>query len=348
MRKLAAVLLAAIAAPAHAAITAVPVSGLSVPRASFGAAASVSAARSALSVSAGRSLLAAAPVAAAAPLTAASVKAEAGPVALRSLERISAPASVDGVRAFDGAKPVDIAADGLPFSAPQTDPSTGWYDRYTRQRETQASKIKKALTLALETQLGGAIKGALKENTLYRVDNKPGRWYLESAVKTQGDDPEKAREKTPLVVFNHNALAQLSPEFLAAKLAGMWARHLYRDTIPASAEKTYIEGSVATRVFMALTDSTADNWNGALDYAVGNTFHFYQHFYHWVQGLSLSNVRQGPYFANKIVQAEGDPVIDADPRGRQTLYSRARSGQISDAAAADAQTRFDGFVSNER
>ena len=144
----------------------------------------------------------------------------------------------------------------------------------------------------------------------------------------------------------HDILAA-DPEFLAAKLASMWVRHLYKDSIPASAEKTYIEGSVLVRVFMGLTGSTAQDWNGAKDYFIRGTFELYRHFYHWIQGFRFANVRQGPYFLNKIMRAEGDPSIDADARGRMTLYQRAQAGQIDGQAAEAAQRRFDGFVANE-
>lgn len=238
---------------------------------------------------------------------------------------------------FDGA---------LPYAAP--DNIGQWYDQHTGEYESQTTKIKKAYDLALSHPLAAAIKNALPRNTVYRVDNNAGNWYLHTSVRTQGDDAEKTGEPNALVVFNHNALQQLSPEFLAAKLASMWARHMYRDTMPASAEKTYIEGSVLTRVFMGLTGSTAQNWNGSKDYFLNGTFELYRHFYNWIQGFRYPNVRQGPYFLNKIMHAEGDPAIDADDRGRMTLFQRSQAGQISAEQAQAAQQRFDGFVANER
>lgn len=279
----------------------------------------------------------------------------AAPRAIDSAKSLAAPvpggasasqARAASVRQFDGGPAASPAGeDGPAYSAP--DNSAEWYDRHTGEYETQTTKIKKAYQLALSHPLAAAIKNGLTRNTVYRVDNSPGDWHLHTAVRTQGDDPEKA-EADALVVFNHNALQQLSPEFLAAKLASMWVRHLYRDTLPASAEKTYVEGSVLVRVFMGLTGSTAQNWNGAKDYYIGGTFELYRHFYHWIQGFRFANVRQGPYFLNKIMRAEGDPSIDADARGRMTLFQRAQAGQIDAAQAEAAQHRFDGFVANER
>jgi hypothetical protein len=289
--------------------------------------------------------LAAAPAAAAAPGFSASAAAAA-----------PAASAIDGLRAASPAPAASAEADpsaaarpfdGSPaFSAP--DNEYQWLDQHTGQFETQTSKIKKTYDLALTHPLAAGIKNALSRNTLYRVDNSQGPWYLHTSVRTQGDDNEKTSEPDALVVFNHNALQQLSPEFLAAKLASMWARHLYRDTIPASAEKTYVEGSVLVRVFMGLTGSTAQNWNGDKDYFIGGTFELYRHFYNWIQGFRFANVRQGPYFLDKIMHAQGDPSIDADARGRMTLFQRAQAGQITGPAAQAAQQRFDNFVSNER
>jgi hypothetical protein len=252
----------------------------------------------------------------------------------------------------NGPSPADFGAagraqfDGAAFAPP--DNVSGWYDSHTGQWETQTTKIKKAYDLALTHPLAAGIKNGLPRNTVYRVDNSGGNWYLHTAVRTQGDDNEKANEPDALVIFNHNALVQLSPEYLAAKLASMWVRHLYRDTLPASAEKTYVEGSVLVRVFMGLTGSTAQNWNGSKDYFTSGTFEVYRHFYNWIQGFRFANVRQGPYFLDKIMHAQGDPSIDADERGRMTLFQRSQAGQITPQAAEAAQHRFDGFVSNEQ
>ena len=251
----------------------------------------------------------------------------------------------------DGPTPAAVDAAGAAFDGSQFAPPdnfSGWIDQHTGQWETQTSKIKKAYDLALTHPLAAGIKRGLARNTVYRVDNSNGPWYLHTAVRTQGDDNEKANEPDALVIFNHNALVALSPEYLAAKLASMWARHFYRDTIPASAEKTYIEGSVLIRVFRDLTGSTAQNWNGAKDYFLNGTFELYRHFYHWIQGFRFANVRQGPYFLDKIMHAQGDPTIDADARGRMTLFQRSQAGQITPQAAEAAQHRFDGFVSNEQ
>lgn len=308
------------------------------------------------------SALSAAPAVSAAPALSAPVAAPAAslpmaaaPIPLAAAPVTAAPA-LDGLRAA-ASQPADPAGrvpldagrarfDGAEFAPP--DSVSGWYDQHTGAWETQTSKIKKAYDLALTHPLAAGIKNALSRNTVYRVDNSLGDWYLHTAVRTQGDDNEKTNEPDALVVFNHNALVQLSPEFLAAKLASMWVRHLYRDTLPASAEKTYIEGSVMVRVFMGLSGSTAQNWNGDKDYFIRGTFELYRHFYHWIQGFRFANVRQGPYFLNKIMRAEGDPSIDADARGRMTLYQRAQAGQIGPEAAEAAQHRFDGFVSNEQ
>jgi hypothetical protein len=252
-----------------------------------------------------------------------------------------------GRQAFDGFGQYD-----------NPDTQYSWYDAHTGQYETQASKIKKALDLALSHQLGGAIKNALPYNTLYRVDNDAR--FDDYTVRTTGDDAEQPSAMGPLVIFKHSALRQLSPEYLAAKLASMWARHLYRETMPVSAEKTYVEGSVFVRVFMGLTGSNSGWWNGDKDRIVPVPGHYDQsgtwvtqnfeaflHQYFWRQGSNYQDVRQGPYFKDKIMGAQGQPDIDADARGRRTLFQRAQNGEISQDAAAAAQQRFQGFVSNE-
>ena len=287
------------------------------------------------------SLQAVAPVAA--PLAA-----QSAPAALSSLKAVAAPLAAD-VPSARAALAAGSQFDGtaqLPHSSP--DDAYQWYDRHTGENETQTSKIRKAYQLAMSNPLAAAIKNAMPQNTVYRVDNNRGNWYLHTAVRSQGDDPEKMAERSAVVVFNHNALQQLSPEFLAAKLASMWARHMYREKIPASAEKTYVEGSVLVRVFMALTGSTAQWWNGDKDYQVADTFEIYRHFYFWAQGHRFDNVRQGPYFKDKIMAAAGKPEIDADARGRRTLYQRAQTGELSEGAAEQGQAAFDGFTSNER
>lgn len=261
------------------------------------------------------------------------------PEGASAAERFSA-----GQRTFDAAGNPGGADPANAYDLPDTQNS--WYDRHTGNYETQATKIKKALDLALSNPLASAIKNGLSANTLYRVDNTNG--LDRYAVATLGDDPERANEASPVVIFTHEALTQLPAHFLAAKLASMWARHLYRDTIPQSAEKTYIEGSVLVRVFMQLTNSTARWWNGSLDQWKNGNFEIYRHFYHWIQGFRYQNVRQGPYFKDKIMRAEGDPDILANSAGRRTLYQRSQNGEISPDAAAEAQKRFDGFVANER
>ncbi|MFI5345143.1 MAG: hypothetical protein ACHQ51_02100 [Elusimicrobiota bacterium] len=286
-----------------------------------------------------------APVPTAASVPAAPLAAAPARPAIAAVRSLAAPIPGDDSGAQARAASQSQFDGALPYSAPDSDGQ--WYDRHTGEYETQTTKIKKAYDLALSHPLAAAIKNALPRNTVYRVDNDPGSWYLHTSVRTQGDDAEKANEAA-LVVFNRNALQQLSPEFLAAKLASMWVRHMYRDTMPASAEKTYIEGSVLTRVFMGLTGSTAQNWNGAKDYFIDGTFELYRHFYNWIQGFRYPNVRQGPYFLNKIMHAEGDPSIDADARGRMTLFQRSSAGQISAEQAQAAQQRFDGFVANEQ
>lgn len=260
-----------------------------------------------------------------------------------SVLRNAAPTDGPTPAGFDSGR---ASFDGSQFAPP--DNFSGWYDEHTGQWETQTSKIKRAYDLALTHPLAAGIKNGLSRNTAYRVDNSGGPWYLHTAVRTQGDDNEKTNEPDALVIFNHNALQQLSPEYLAAKLASMWVRHLYRDTLPASAEKTYVEGSVLIRVFRDLTGSTAQNWNGSKDYFLNGTFELYRHFYHWIQGFRFANVRQGPYFLDKIMHAQGDPSIDTDARGRMTLFQRAQAGQITPEAAEAAQRRFDGFVGNEQ
>jgi hypothetical protein len=283
---------------------------------------------------------------------AASIDAAVVPNAMPALTQIAAPtadaAAVPTLAAnsFDGsAQPA--AAAPLPYDAPSQ--SASWYDRHTGGLESQASKIKKALQLAMSHPKAAAIKNGMSQNTLYRVDNTGRGLTPQSSVRTQGDDPERPGE-TPLVVFHADALTQLSPEFLAAKLASMWTRHFYKDSIPVSAEKTYIEGSVMIEVFRALTQSTAQWWNGAKDFFSFGNFEIYRHFFHWVQGFEsrFSNVRQGPYFHDKIMNAEGDPDIATDDRGRRTIYQRVRDGDVSADAGTAAQQKFDGFVSNER
>jgi len=279
------------------------------------------------------------------------------PAAQAALERAAMPPQSQnaapqaqfnaGRQAFDGFGSVD-----------NPDTQYSWYDAHTGQYETQASKIKKALDLALSHRLGAAIKNGLKYNTLYRVDNDAR--FDDYTVRTTGDDPEQAASE-PLVIFKHSALRQLSPEYLAAKLASMWARHLYRETMPVSAEKTYVEGSVMVRVFMGLTQSNSGWWNGDKDRVVSVPGHYdnsgtwvtqnfetFLHQYFWRQGFNYQDVRQGPYFKDKIMGAQGQPDIDADARARRTLFQRAQSGEISQDEAAAAQQRFQGFVSNER
>lgn len=340
-----------------------PVRGVGLPVAGMSAVSAAGAVRMAPSAMtaaplAAHASLAAAPAAASA-LNAAPAAAPASPEsALVSLEKVAAPIAENAGlvqqlglnnQRFDGSNAMPVN-DGLPFAAPNQHES--WYDNQTGAYETQATKIKKALQLAMSNPLASAIKNALPQNTLYRVDNS-WNWTLPAAVRSMGDDAEKAHENTPLIVFHQNALKQFSPELLAAKMAGMWARHMYREKIPASAEKTYVEHSVAIRVFMALTGSTASWWNGNKDYQTGSNwrgekfFEMYNHYFFWVQGRNYPNVRQGPFFKEKIMQNSGTPVIDADARGRKTLFQRANAGEISNAAAEQAQQSFDGFVSNE-
>jgi hypothetical protein len=224
------------------------------------------------------------------------------------------------------------------------DQSSSWYDRHTGQYETEATKIKAALDYALSFPTAKAIKDKLPYNTLYRVDRRSGISYV---ARTEGDNPQKTWETEPVVVFTRRALTELSPEYLAAKLASMWVRHLYKAQMPESAEKTYVEGSIFVRAFMYLSGSTAQNWNGDVDYVNGGNFEAYKHFYHWIQGSNYQNVRQGPYFKDKIMRQEGDPAIFSDPAGRRTLFQRAQAGEISGPDAQKAQELFDRFVANE-
>lgn len=235
--------------------------------------------------------------------------------------------------------PVDASSFDLP------DTKSAWYDKFTGRYETEATKIKKSLELALTNPMAKAIKDNLASNTLYRVERAR---VFNFVARTIGDNPEKPWETEAAVIFTAQALRDLSPHYLAAKLAGLWARHLYKDQIPQSAEKTYVEGSIFIRVFMALTGSTSQRWVGDLDYWNNGNFEAYKHFYHWIKGFQYDNVRQGPYFKDKIMKQEGDPVIYADENGRATLFQRAQAGEISDAAATRGQEKFDAVVSVER
>lgn len=232
-------------------------------------------------------------------------------------------------------------APSAPVSAP--DDYFAWYDRSTGQRETETSKLRKTYQLALTNPRAKAIKDNLPVNTVYKVQKGDNPFY----ARTEGDDPERPGEEAA-VIFDEWALHNLSPHFLAATLASMWVRHLYRDVVPQSAEKTYMEGSILVRVFMELTGSTASNWVGRLDHWVKNNFQIYRHFYHWVKGFQYANVRQGPYFKDKIMGAKGDPTIHADARGRKTLFQRAQAGEISEEAATQGQEKFDQFVRTEQ
>lgn len=222
------------------------------------------------------------------------------------------------------------------------DQGRAWLDRHTGRYETEASKLGKALELAMSSALGAAIKSGLPVNPLYRVEPSDGPGLY---ARSTGDDPERPGEELA-VVFTDWSVRNLSPYLLAAKLASMWGRHLLMDKLPQSAEKTYAEGSLFVRVFMELTASTFDHWRGDLDQRAGQTFHGYQHAYWWAQGFRYDDVRQGPYFKRKIMGAEGDPAIYADARGRVTLFQRKDS--IGDEKAAAGQAEFDLFVRNER
>ena len=248
-------------------------------------------------------------------------------------------------RTFDGARPM-VPADDL-------DGSQTWLDQHTGQYETQQSKLRQAYQLAMGHPLAAAMKNNMPQNTVYKADNSHWGDDVRYAARSYGDDPEHPNEPA-VVVFTAQALQRLSPEHLAAKLAGMWALHMYRDKMPVSAEKTYISGSVMIRVFMALTGSQGQQyWNYDKDLPAWNslgqrTFEIFSHWYHWAKGFAFQNVRQGPYFLNKIMRGEGDPAIDADARGRMTLHQREQAGQINGQQAVDGQSLFDGFVSNER
>ncbi|MDD5627965.1 MAG: hypothetical protein PHU21_02795 [Elusimicrobia bacterium] len=219
----------------------------------------------------------------------------------------------------------------------------GWYDRSTGQRETETSKLRKTYQLALTNPRAKAIKDNLPVNTVYKVQKGDNPFY----ARTEGDDPERPGEEAA-VIFDEWALHNLSPHFLAATLASMWVRHLYRDVVPQSAEKTYMEGSVLIRTFMELTGSTSRNWVGRLDHWLKDNFQIYRHFYHWVKGFQYDNVRQGPYFKEKIMGAKGDPTVHTDARGRKTLFQRAQAGEISEEAAQAGQEKFDQFVRTEK
>jgi hypothetical protein len=231
------------------------------------------------------------------------------------------------------------------FAAPVAAPDDHftWYDRTTGARETETSKIRKTYQLALSNPRAKAIKENLPVNTLYKVQKGDNPFY----ARTTGDDMERPGEEAA-VIFDEWALRNLSPAFLASTLASMWVRHLYRDVVPQSAEKTYMEGSVLIRTFMELSGSTARNWVGRLDHWVKNNFQIYRHFYHWVKGFQYDNVRQGPYFKEKIMGAKGDPAIHTDARGRKTLFQRAQAGEISEEAAQAGQEKFEQFVRTEQ
>jgi len=226
-------------------------------------------------------------------------------------------------------------------SAP--DDTWSWFDPFTKQRETETSKLRKTYQLALTNSKAKAIKDNLPVNTVYKVQKGDNPFY----ARAEGDDPEIPGQEAA-VIFDEWALRNLSPHFLAANLASMWVRHLYRDVVPQSAEKTYMEGSILIRVFMELSGSTARNWVGRLDHWLRDNFQIYRHFYHWVKGFQYDNVRQGPYFKDKIMGAQGDPSIHTDARGRKTLFQRARAGEISDQAAQAGQEKFDQFVRTEK
>jgi hypothetical protein len=223
------------------------------------------------------------------------------------------------------------------------DDSNSWLDPATGQYETETSKIRKAYQLALTNPRAKAIKDNLPVNPVYKVQKGNSAFY----ARAEGDDPEKPGEEAA-VVFDQWTLQNLSPHFIAANLASMWVRHLYRDAVPQSAEKTYMEGSILIRVFMELTGSTASNWVGNLDYWLGGNFEIYRHFYSWAQGFQYPDVRQGPYFKWKIMGARGDPTIHTDERGRRTLFQRAQAGEIGDQAATQGQGKFDQFVGTEK
>lgn len=253
----------------------------------------------------------------------------------------------DGDRRGHSAVPQGRGPEGL--SSPDTERS--WYDYTTGEYETQASKIRKTLELAAADSLGGALKNAIPFNTLYEVDNSWEARYSPSYIaRTIGDDPEDrwTRAEDAAVIFTDWAVRNLSPHFLAAKLASMWMRQLYRDDIPESAEKTYVEGSVFARVFKSLTGSTARDWNGARDWWNNGNFEAYRHYYHWLKGFAYDNVRQGPYFLEKIMRAVGDPWIHTSERGRKTLYQRAQDREITEEQATEGQAKFDTFVNAER
>ncbi len=251
-----------------------------------------------------------------------------------------------GAQTFDGAARQMVSASDL-------DGFSSWYDQHTGQYETQQTKIAKAYQLAMSHPLAAAMKNNMPQNTVYKADNSHWGDDVRYVARTYGDDPEHAAEPA-VTVFTRQAIQQMSPAYLAAHLARTWTLHMYRDKMPASAEKTYVSNSVMIRVFMALTGSQGQQyWNYDQDRPVLNalgreTFEIFSHWFHWAQGSSFQNVRQGPYFLNKIMRAEGDPTVDADARGRMTLHQREAANQITGQQAVDAQGLFDGFVSNER
>lgn len=276
-----------------------------------------------------------------------------------ALERAAVPADAAAApaerahasaRAFDGviedAQPVSFGAPRLPMQ------QVAWRDKHTGQWESEASKIKAALNLALSHPLAAAIKKGLPYNTEYRVEDT----FLDNyqglpVVRTTGADAEAPKE-LPMIVFNRQALAELSPAYLASRMAAMWANHLYRDTIPVSAERTYIEGSVMARVFSGLTKSGIKSWNSALDRQVwtsqGWRGEVWMHFYNWMQGFQFKDARMGPYFKQNIMAAQGEPTIHVDKRGRMTLYQRQQAKQIMPDVAAAAQKLFGMFLATER
>lgn len=281
----------------------------------------------------------------------------AAPTAMSGLEQVAAPfaagmqegprasADVQLTQAFDGARAIVPASD--------LDGSGTWLDDHTGQWETQQTKVRKAFQLAMSHPVAAAMKNGMTQNTVYKVDNSGWSSDVGYVARSYGDDPEHPNEPA-MVVFTREALKQLSPAALAAHLAKMWTFHKYRDAVPASAEKTYMGHSVMIRVFKSLTNSQGQQyWNYDQDMPTWNsigqrTFAIFSHWFHWSQGFSFQNVRQGPYFLNKIMRSEGDPAIDTDARGRMTLHQREQAQQIDGQKATNAQGVFDGFVSNEQ
>lgn len=237
------------------------------------------------------------------------------------------------------------------------DNNYSWADRFTNQVETQATKIGKARDLALTHPLTAKIYERLEQNgarPIYKVVPTDNADYYSRVL---GDDPEIPGERENVVILTSWILPNLSLESIAADIASQFASLWYGKyngaPVRQSAEKNYIKGSVLSQVFAYLSGSTPSRWVGRLDHRVGATrrgepiFRIYQHYNSWLMtaGQGVETVRTGNYFLNKIIRQEGYPYILTDARGRQTLYGRLQSQDITDQEATIGQKTFAEFVS---